>query len=63
MKVTMEAIARVAGVSKATVSRVLNGVDEGVSMETRQRVQRIADELHYSFKRDEKKITCNHNLL
>ena len=59
----MEAIARVAGVSKATVSRVLNGVDEGVSMETRQRVQRIADELHYSFKRDEKKITCNHNLL
>lgn len=63
MKVTMEDIARAAGVSKATVSRVLNCVDDGVGMETRQRVQRIADELHYSFKRDEKKVLSHSNLL
>lgn len=59
----MEDIARAAGVSKATVSRVLNCVDDGVGMETRQRVQRIADELHYSFKRDEKKVLSHSNLL
>ena len=41
MKVTMEDVARAAGVSKATVSRVLNCVDDGVGLETRQRVQRI----------------------
>ena len=35
MKVTMEDIARMAGVSKATVSRVVNGVREGVVAETR----------------------------
>ena len=59
----MEDIARAAGVSKATVSRVLNCVDDGVGEETRQRVKRIADELHYSFKRDEKKSAATPKLL
>lgn len=59
MKVTMEDIARAAGVSKATVSRVLNYADDGVGLATRQRVQRIADELHYSPKRDDSKRSFN----
>lgn len=63
MKVTMEDVARAAGVSKATVSRVLNCVDDGVGLETRQRVQRIADELHYTIKRDEKKAFCRCQML
>lgn len=63
MKVTMDDIARAAGVSKATVSRVLNCVDDGVGIETRQRVQRIAEELHYCFKRDEKKVLPHTNFL
>ena len=63
MKVTMEDVARAAGVSKATVSRVLNRVDDGVGIETRQRVQQIANQLHYTFKHDEKKARSHPSLL
>ena len=38
MGVTMEYIARMANVSKATVSRVVNGKTEGVGKETRERI-------------------------
>lgn len=48
MKVTVEEIAKMAGVSKATVSRVLNRSATGVGQETRQRVQRILDDMNYS---------------
>ena len=48
MKVTMEYVARLAGVSKATVSRVLNGKAEGVGPATRRRVERILKETGYS---------------
>ena len=41
-KITMETVAKIAGVSKATVSRVLNGAEEGVGSETRQRVLNVA---------------------
>lgn len=44
----MEEIAKLAGVSKATVSRVLNDAAEGVSLETRKRVLKIAQEQNYS---------------
>lgn len=47
MGVTFEEIARLAGVSKATVSRVINNNPEGVGAETRERVQQIIDELNY----------------
>lgn len=47
MKVTMEDIARMAGVSKATVSRVVNGVREGVGPETRARILKIIQETNY----------------
>ena len=36
MKATVEEIARMAGVSKATVSRVLNDSPSGVGKETRE---------------------------
>ena len=48
MKVTVEEIAKMAGVSKATVSRVLNRSVKGVSDQTRQRIQKILDEVNYS---------------
>jgi LacI family transcriptional regulator len=44
MKITIADIARQAGVSKATVSRVLNNNPEGVGENTRARIQRILDE-------------------
>lgn len=51
MKVTVEEIAKIAGVSKATVSRVLNNVSEGVGLETRMRVQSVIDKMNYSVDR------------
>ena len=48
MKVTLEEIARIAGVSKATVSRVVNNVPDGVGAVTRARVQEIIQRMHYS---------------
>lgn len=48
MGVTMEYIARMANVSKATVSRVVNGKTEGVGKETRERIQRIIEEYGYT---------------
>lgn len=46
-KVTIMDIARAAGVSKATVSMILNNKDENLSPETRDRVNSIARELNY----------------
>ncbi len=40
--------AKVAGVSVATVSKIMNGKDSGISMETRQRVLRLAKEYQYT---------------
>lgn len=55
MKITMDEIAKLAGVSKATVSRVLNNAECGVGEETRKRVKQIADELSYSVEPDSRK--------
>lgn len=46
-KVTMKDIANLAGVSKATVSMVLNNKDISVSESTRSRILKIAEELNY----------------
>lgn len=48
MKATVEEIARLAGVSKATVSRVLNDSPSGVGAETRKRVQQIIEKMGYT---------------
>lgn len=45
--VTIADIARVCGVSKMTVSNVLNGRDERVSAATRERVRKTAADLNY----------------
>lgn len=47
MQITIDDIARMAGVSKATVSRVINHKAEGVGDETRNRVQQLIDDLDY----------------
>lgn len=48
MFLRIEDVANRAGVSKATVSRVLNGRFEEMSEETRARVERVIQELQYS---------------
>lgn len=55
MRITMDEIAKLAGVSKATVSRVLNNSECGVGEQTRIRVKKIAEELGYSVEQTEKK--------
>lgn len=55
MRITMNEIAKLAGVSKATVSRVLNDSECGVGEQTRVRVKKIAEELGYSVEQTEKK--------
>lgn len=46
-KVTMLDIANLAGVSKATVSMVINKRDESISQETRNKILTIAKEMNY----------------
>ena len=55
MRITMDEIAKLAGVSKATVSRVLNDSECGVGEQTRVRVKKITEELGYSVEQTEKK--------
>lgn len=47
MPATLTEIAKVAGVSVATVSRVLNNVDHPINEKTRQRILKLAEELNY----------------
>lgn len=47
MPVSLADVARAAGVSNATASRVLNGSDHPVAEEVRQRVLKVAEELGY----------------
>lgn len=46
-RVTSRTVAQAAGVSRTTVSFVLNGRDQGIPSETRERVLRAAQELGY----------------
>lgn len=45
---TIKELARLAGVSISTVSKVMNHKDASISPETRDRVLRIAEEFHYT---------------
>ncbi len=47
MKYTISDIAKLANVSKATVSRVINNKSDGVSQETAQRIRDLINELGY----------------
>lgn len=47
MKVTISDIARMANVSKATVSRVINNKPDGVSKETRDRIMQLVADLKF----------------
>lgn len=56
---TIAEIARLAGVSKATVSNVLNGRTDQVSPETRARIERIIKEYGYVPKRAARSLKSN----
>jgi LacI family transcriptional regulator len=45
--VTIKEIGKLAGVSKTTVSKVINNKDESISQETRERIQKIIKEHNY----------------
>ena len=47
MNVTMEEVARRAGVSKTTVSRIINGIPNSASPSTIQRVTKVIEQLGY----------------
>ena len=47
MRVTVDDIAKMAGVSKATVSRVINNSPNGVGEETRKRVLQVVKDTNY----------------
>lgn len=47
MKITIKDIARMAEVSTATVSKVLNGKDEKISQPTRDRIFKLVEEYNY----------------
>ena len=44
---TIKEIAKLAGVSISTVSKIMNNKDESISAETRENVLRIAKEYNY----------------
>ena len=44
---TIKEIAQMSNVSISTVSKILNGKDQSISKETREKVLRIAREYHY----------------
>ena len=46
-KYTMDDVAKLANVSKTTVSRVINDKKNGVSLETRNHILKIVEELNY----------------
>lgn len=58
-KLTIEDIAKMAGVSKGTVSRVINHNPEGVSEETRNRILKIIEEVGYVPNRMARSITVS----
>lgn len=47
MAVTMKELAQVAGVSTATVSKIINGTDQHISAATRKRILALIDEMGY----------------
>ncbi|KHF39561.1 transcriptional regulator [Halalkalibacter okhensis] len=47
MKITMDEVAKRAGVSKTTVSRIINGNYSHVNEETKKRVMKVIEELNY----------------
>ncbi len=59
MKITINDIAKMANVSKATVSRVINNKEEGVSEETRKRILKIIDEVGYVPNSNARSITVS----
>lgn len=45
---TIKEIAKLAGVSVSTVSKIMNGKDDSIRAETREHVLKIAKEYHYT---------------
>lgn len=60
MAVTIKDIAKLAGVSVSTVSKILNGKDHDISVPTKERVKRIIEEKKYSPNRIAQSMVTKH---
>lgn len=60
-KITISDIAQLSGVSKTTVSHFLNQKYEGMSEATRNRIQKIVDELEYRPNRQARALKSQHS--
>ena len=58
MRVTVDDIAKMAGVSKATVSRVINNSPSGVGEETRKRVLQVIKDTRFTFRQRQSENHC-----
>ena len=61
--ITLRTVAQQAGVSIATVSKVVNGINKGISTETVARVQRIIHELNYRPNRMGRELRTQRNYI
>ena len=62
MKITMDEIAKLAGVSKSTVSKICHNSPE-ISIETAERVRKIMQENNYVFRKYQGKYTNNRHTI
>ena len=62
-KVTIDRVAALCGVSKTTVSRYLNHKYENISLETRERIGRVIEELDYRPNRSAQRLKASRSML
>ncbi len=62
-KITIDQVAALAGVSKTTVSRFLNGKYDNISVETRERIAKVIKEHDYRPNRSAQRLKAGHTML
>ena len=62
-KVTIDQVAKLCGVSKTTISRYLNNKFENISVETRERIRRVIEELDYHPNRSAQRLKTSRSML
>ena len=62
-KLTIDEIAKLCGVSKASISRYLNGKFSNLSPATRERIKAVIDETHYRPNRSAQRLKASRSML